>query len=205
MRVYREWPLLILVYLLLSSAIFSSADDWPIPLLDSSNAWTCCNNSVPDKGADMLSGGCWDRTTDCLFASLIWQEIFYINNIYFARIISPELNSQLPPWLRRMDRERGGKGGGLGGKVVKVGGGGRGRGGGEGGGGGRWCGWSWAQEPFLLWLLSPNSYTTHSPFSGGSAALEPHFLLQHKPGRVKACFSSHAKLLCHHRKHLPYD
>lgn len=71
MRVYREWPLLILVYLLLSSAIFSSADDWPIPLLDSSNAWTCCNNSVPDKGADMLSGGCWDRTTDCLFASLI--------------------------------------------------------------------------------------------------------------------------------------
>lgn len=122
MRVYREWPLLILVYLLLSSAIFSSADDWPIPLLDSSNAWTCCNNSVPDKGADMLSGGCWDRTTDCLFASLIWQEIFYINNIYFARIISPELNSQLPPWLRRTDRERGGKGGGgLGGKVVKGG------------------------------------------------------------------------------------
>lgn len=178
MRVYREWPLLILVYLLLSSAIFSSADDWPIPLLDSSNAWTCCNNSVPDKGADMLSGGCWDRTTDCLFASLIWQEIFYINNIYFARIISPEFNSQLGGGKRRGE---------------------------EGGKGGRWCGWSWAQEPFLLWLLSPNSYTTHSPFSGGSAALEPHFLLQHKPGRVKACFSSHAKLLCHHRKHLPYD
>ena len=199
MRVYREWPLLILVYLLLSSAIFSSADDWPIPLLDSSNAWTCCNNSVPDKGADMLSGGCWDRTTDCLFASLIWQEIFYINNIYFARIISPELNSQLPSWLRRMDGER-------------RGGGGEREGGEEGGKGGRWCGWSWAQEPFLLCscdycLLTPtpNSYTTHSPFSGGSAALEPHFLLQHKPGRVKACFSSHAKLLCHHRKHFPYD
>lgn len=190
MRVYREWPPLILVYLLLSSAIFSSADDWPIPLLDSSNAWTCCNNSVPDKGADMLSGGCcWDRTTDCLFASLIWQEIFYINNIYFARIISPELNSQLPPWLRRTDRERGGKGG----EGV------RGEGGERGGG------WSWAQETFLLWLLSPNFYTTHSPFPGGSAAVEPHLLLQHKPGRVKACFYSHAKLLCHHRKHVPYD
>ena len=59
---------------------------------------------------------------------------------------------------------------------------------------------------YLLHLTpTPNSYTTHSPFSGGSAALEPHFLLQHKPGRVKACFSSHAKLLCHHRKHFPYD
>ena len=58
---------------------------------------------------------------------------------------------------------------------------------------------------YCLLTPTPNSYTTHSPFSGGSAALEPHFLLQHKPGRVKACFSSHAKLLCHHRKHFPYD
>lgn len=71
-----------------------------------------------------------------------------INNIYFARIISPELNSQFPSWLRRMDGERGGGeereggwGGGEGGKVV------------------------WVKlsprtfSPVLLWLLSPNSYT----------------------------------------------